>query len=78
MSNDWVSIVEYRNTMEADLAKAQLEMEDIECELSGDYDNNVMPALGVMGPVRVMVRESAVDRAREVLQRDEEPQAEES
>lgn len=78
MSNDWVSVAEYHNSLDADLAKAELELEDIECQVTGDYENRALPAMGVMGPVRVLVRESDVARAREVLQGNEEATAQDS
>ncbi len=71
MSNDWVAVAEFTSTVEADLAKAELDLEDIECELAGDYQNQAIPAMGVMGPIRLLVRESDLDRAREVLEESE-------
>ncbi|MBE7559434.1 DUF2007 domain-containing protein [bacterium] len=68
MSNDWVTVAEFANTVAADLAKAELDLEDIECELTGTYENQAIPAIGVMGPIRLLVHEADLPRARQILE----------
>lgn len=67
-SNDWVVVAEYLNTLEADMAKAQLGLVEIECELAGDFQNQLIPAVGATGPVKLMVRVEDEERARQVLE----------
>lgn len=74
MSDDLVAIARYGSVIEADMDRADLEMEGIESFLpeenaaSINYPNTIL-----LGGVRLMVRESDVMKAVEVLGIPEPP-----
>ncbi len=62
-----VTIATYGNTIEANLAKIKLASEDIDCFLAGEHAVAVYG--GIVGEVKLQVRQSDVERAKEILSR---------
>jgi hypothetical protein len=62
-----VTIATYGNPIEANLAKIKLSSEDIDCFLAGEHAVAVYS--GVIGHIKLQVRQSDVERAMEVLNR---------
>ena len=62
-----VTIATYSNPIEANLAKLKLASEDIDCFLAGEHAVAVYG--GIVGEVKLQVRQSDVEKAKEVLSR---------
>jgi hypothetical protein len=67
-----VEAAKFYNGFEASLARARLEAEDVPCILFDTEMNWGGADLGVV-PVRLMVDEDDLDRARHILDRPPEP-----
>jgi len=67
MAEKLVTIATYGNPIEANLAKIKLASEDIDCFLADE--NAVAVYGGIVGTVKLQVRQSNVERATEVLNR---------
>lgn len=66
--NDAIVVIRtYQNEFEAELAKAQLEDEGIECFLSSDDEGAMVPSLRMTQGVRLHVFESDVEKALQIL-----------
>ncbi len=62
-----VTIATFVNPIDANLAKIKLASEDIDCFLADEYAVAVYS--GVVGEIKLQVRQSDVERAREILSR---------
>jgi hypothetical protein len=64
---DIVLLKIFQNDFEAHTAKAQLEEEGIICLISGDNEGGMAPNLSLTRGIRILVNESNLERAIEVL-----------
>jgi len=64
---DVVLLKIFPNDFEAQVAKAQLDEEGIVCILSGDNEGGMAPNLSLTRGIRILVNESDLDRAIEIL-----------
>lgn len=73
-SEDIVEVARFIDVRQAELARSVLEGSGIECYLDQPYTGSIAPhyMLG-SGGVRLMVRASELERAKEVLDSLEEP-----
>ena len=72
MLEDLITIATFDLTVQAELAKAKLESEGIDCLL---LDKNLIGALGpfyssMLGGIRLQVRESDAELARKILEHE--------
>lgn len=67
-SEDWVLLASYGTDGEARLVEGMLESEGIECALESRLFRQEPVALGLLGTVRLFVREADVTRARLLLE----------
>lgn len=71
--DDLMTVAAYADVAEAELARERLELEGIEAFVIGGQTAGVMPFLtSSTGGVRVQVKPSDAERAREVLGTDEQ------
>ncbi len=72
MSDDLVTVATFMNPVQADFARAILEMDGIECRLVDETFSNVAPFYSLaIGGVKLQVRESDAPRAVAALRRKE-------
>jgi hypothetical protein len=66
--DDLVTAASFTDSAEAELARQRLELEGVRAFVIGAQTAGVMPYLvGATGGVRVQVRPSGLERAREIL-----------
>lgn len=64
--SDLVTVSTHANVLEAEMARSLLKSADIESFIQAPFANALYP--GVLGEVRLQVREADLGRAREVLE----------
>jgi hypothetical protein len=62
-----LEIVAVSNPAEAQMIEETLRNNGIACSLQGNVDSNPWPALGDLDEVRILVRHSDAERARELV-----------
>jgi putative signal transducing protein len=73
VTNDVVVLRKFSTEVEARLAAAVLEANGIRAEVHADTAGGTLPSIALIFPVRLLVRTSDVDLAREVLDTPAEP-----
>ncbi len=70
-----VVIESFENEIDAEIAKARLEAENIEASIVKDDAGGMFPSLQQTSGVQLLVPEGNADRAREILRDDLLPEA---
>jgi hypothetical protein len=70
MTDDIVSVGEFGNSLDAEMARDLLQEQDIPAYVSGDASGAFGATLDVVQGVRLMVRASDAARARDILEED--------
>ncbi len=70
-----VVIESFENEIDAEIAKARLEAENIEASIVKDDAGGMFPSLQQTSGVQLLVPEEDADRAREILRDDLLPEA---
>lgn len=70
MEDELVTVASFGDRVNAELARGLLEMEGIASMVSADDAGGMRPALQLTQGVRLIVRASDAERAREILEPD--------
>lgn len=77
MADDIVILRKYGNEVEAQFAATVLEANGIPARVMADTAGGAFPSMALLFPVRLLVRAADADLARELLDTDAEPPADE-
>jgi hypothetical protein len=77
VADDIVILRKYGNEVEAQFAATVLEANGIPAQVMADTAGGAFPSMALLFPVRLLVRAADADLARELLDTDAEPPADE-
>jgi hypothetical protein len=77
VADDIVILRKYGNEVEAQFAATVLEANGIPARVMADTAGGAFPSMALLFPVRLLVRAADADLARELLDTDAEPPADE-
>jgi Putative prokaryotic signal transducing protein len=75
MTQRQVVVESFENEIDAEIAKARLEAENIEANIVKDDAGGMFPSLQQTSGVRLLVPEDSADRAKEILGDESLPEA---